>query len=144
MWFPHVCTASFKGACSVAHARRPVTPWMLLIAGAAGFAPVHADDAEPWPVVGAQGLMQVVIVPTDQANNAQAYRSQIARLCSPQRACFINFHTNTSGVPAALPLPDAIAAEATARFRRSIKHGGEFLQWSCRLKHQESNGDSCF
>ena len=77
--------------------------------------------------------MQVVIVPRDKAKEAAAYRAQIAKLCPAEQTCFINFFTNSSGAQAALPLPDAIAAEATARFRRSTKNGTELLQWSCRL-----------
>lgn len=92
-----------------------------------------AADDETWQVVGHQGLMQVVIVPRDKATQAAAYRAQIAKLCPAERTCFINFFTNSSGATAALPLPDAIAAEATARFRRSTKNGVELLQWSCRL-----------
>jgi hypothetical protein len=33
-----------------------------------------------------------------------------------------------------VPLPDAIAAEATATFRRSAKQGAERFLWSCRMK----------
>jgi len=92
-----------------------------------------AAEDEPWQVVGNQGLLQVVIVPRAKATEVTAYRAQIAKLCPPDRTCFINFFTNASGAKATLPLPDAIAAEATARFRRSAKNGAEVLQWSCRL-----------
>jgi hypothetical protein len=96
---------------------------------------------ETWHVVGRQGLMQVVIAPREKATEAAAYRAQIAKLCPPERTCFINFFTNSSGALAVLPLPDAIAAEATARFRRSTKNGVELLQWSCRLGLP---GSECF
>jgi len=92
-----------------------------------------AAEDEPWQVVGNQGLLQVVIVPRAKATEVTAYRAQIAKLCPPDRTCFINFFTNASGAKATLPLPDAIAAEATARFRRSAKNGAEVLQWNCRL-----------
>lgn len=98
-------------------------------------------EGETWQVVGHQGLLQVVIVPHEQATDAAAYRAQIARLCPPERTCFINFFTNSSGAVATLPLPDAIAAQATARFRRSTKNGAELLQWSCRLGLA---GGNCF
>lgn len=86
-----------------------------------------------WTVVGRQGLMQVVIVPREQAADLAAYRAQVPRLCAPDTTCFINFFTNSTGAAPALPLPDAIAAEATARFRRSTKNGVEVFQWSCRM-----------
>jgi hypothetical protein len=92
-----------------------------------------AADGPTWQVVGQQGLLQVVIVPPEKATQAAAYRAQIAKLCPAERTCFINFFTNSTGATAALPLPDAIAAEPTARFRRSVKNGAELLQWSCRL-----------
>jgi hypothetical protein len=104
----------------------------LLLALWTSTAAAAAED-ETWQVVGQQGLLQVVIVPRDKATQAAAYRAQIAKLCPADRTCFINFFTNSSGATAALPLPDAIAAEATARFRRSTKNGAELLQWSCRL-----------
>jgi hypothetical protein len=100
-----------------------------------------AEDLSSWLVVGTQGLMQVVIVPNELAHDAAAYQAQIARLCQPAKTCFINFYTNSSGVKPVLPLPDAIAAEATARFRRSIKNGAEVFQWSCRLG---VNDGQCF
>jgi hypothetical protein len=100
-----------------------------------------AADPAPWQMVGRQGLVQVVIVPEAQRSDVAAYQAQIARLCPPERTCFVNFHTNSSGAEPALPLPDAIASEATARFRRSAKNGAEVLQWSCRLGMREGE---CF
>lgn len=108
----------------------------LCALGAVACTGAGAADPAPWQVVGRQGLVQVVIVPEEQRSDVAAYRAQIARLCPPERTCFVNFHTNSSGVAAALPLPDAIASEATARFRRSAKNGAEILQWSCRLGMQ--------
>jgi hypothetical protein len=112
----------------------------LLLALWPSTAAAAAED-ETWQVVGRQGLLQVVIVPRDKATQAAAYRAQIAKLCPADRTCFINFFTNSSGATAALPLPDTIAAEATARFRRSTKNGVELLQWSCRLGFP---GGDCF
>jgi hypothetical protein len=95
---------------------------------------IAASDVASWQVVGRQGLLQVVIVPAERATDAAAYQAEVAKLCTPQSTCFINFFTNSSGAQAELPLPDAIANEATARFRRSMKNGIEIFQWSCRLK----------
>ena len=103
--------------------------------------PTRAAAAEaPWAVAGQQGLLKVVIVPTAQATDMAAYKGQIASLCPGDRTCFVNFFTNSTGAPVALPLPDAIADEATARFRRSTKNGADLFQWSCRLKL----GGECF
>jgi hypothetical protein len=102
---------------------------------------VHAQDTADWPLVGRQGLLQVVIVPAAQVKDLAAYRAQITRLCPPERTCFVNFYANPSGASATLPLPDAIAEEATARFRRSMKNGQDLFQWSCRLG---VDGDPCF
>jgi hypothetical protein len=112
------------------------------VAGLAGLAVsgAAAADEGPWPVAGYQGLLQVVIVPAAQATDMAAYKTQIARLCPGDRTCFVNFFTNSTGAKAELPLPDAIAEESTARFRRSTKNGAELFQWSCRLRL----GGECF
>jgi len=99
-----------------------------LIAGRAG----AADEA--WAVAGQQGLVRFVIVPQALEKDVQAYARQVARLCEPERTCFLNFYTNSTGAPLGVPLSDAIASEATATFRRSSKQGAERFQWSCRLK----------
>ncbi len=93
---------------------------------------LSADEA--WPLAGQQGLVRFVIVPVVQAKDEPAYQRQVAKLCEPDRTCFLNFYTNSTGAPLAVPLPDAIASEATATFRRSSKQGAERFQWSCRLK----------
>jgi hypothetical protein len=93
-----------------------------------------AAAEEAWPVAGQQGLVRFVIVPAAQAGDAQAYQRQLAKLCEPDRTCFLNFYTNSSGAAVAMPLPDAIAAEATATYRRSSKQGAERFLWSCRMK----------
>ena len=93
-----------------------------------------AAAEEAWPVAGQQGLVRFVIVPAAQAREAEAYQRQLAKLCEPDRTCFLNFYTNSSGAAVAVPLPDAIAAEATATFRRSAKQGAERFLWSCRMK----------
>lgn len=94
-----------------------------------------------WSVAGQQGLVRLVIVPADQVTDRAAYDAQIARLCEPERTCFLNFYANPSGAPVAVPLPDAIAQEATATYRRSAKQGAEFFRWSCRLLVA---GEPCF
>lgn len=96
---------------------------------------------ERWPVAGQQGLVRYVIVPVAQEKDTDAYQQQIARLCEPERTCFLNFYTNRSGAEVSVPLPDAIANEATATFRRSMKNGAERLQWSCRMKMPQ---EGCF
>lgn len=86
-----------------------------------------------WPVVGRQGLIKIVIVPSASARERGDYDREIAFICEPDQSCFINFFSNSSNAPVALPLPEAISSEATAIFRRSLKQGGEFFRWSCRL-----------
>lgn len=107
---------------------------MIVLSLAAGAA-LAAD--EPWPVAGQQGVVRLVIVPQAFEKDADAYARQVARLCEPERTCFLNFYTNSSGAPLAVPLADAIANEATATFRRSMKNGAERFMWSCRMKLQE-------
>jgi len=101
---------------------------------------VAAADPQ-WTVVGRQGLVQIVIVPVERATDQSAYESQIERLCPPERTCFLNFYTNSTGVAPRMPLPDVIADEAVATFRRSMKNGVELFQWSCKLKISAAN---CF
>lgn len=106
-----------------------------LLMGAALLLATNAASAdEGWVVAGQQGLVRYIVVPAAQATDAAAYQREIAQLCEPERTCFLNFYTNSSGAPVTVPLPDAIAAEATATFRRSMKNGAERFQWSCRLK----------
>ncbi|HEY6512987.1 MAG TPA: hypothetical protein VI032_13465 [Burkholderiaceae bacterium] len=93
-----------------------------------------AASAEAWPVIGQQGLVRLVVVPQDKATDQAAYEAQVLRLCDPERTCFLNFYTNSTGAAAVVPLPDAIANEATATYRRSMKNGVQVLTWSCRLK----------
>lgn len=116
-------------------------PWMasMIVLSLAAGAAVAAD--ETWLVAGQQGVVRLVIVPQAFEKDAEAYARQVARLCEPERTCFLNFYTNSSGAPLAVPLPDAIANEATATFRRSAKQGAERLLWSCRLKLAQ---DVCF
>lgn len=100
-----------------------------------------AASADSWPVVGRQGLVRMVIVPAAHASDQAAYERQIARLCEPERTCFLNFYTNATGAVPSVPLPDAIANEATATYRRSMKNGVQIFMWSCRL---QVAGRECF
>ncbi len=119
---------------------KPILRSCLLLASATTAAHGMASDA-PWPVAGQQGLMRFVIVPAEQARDRAAYMAQIQRLCEPDRTCFLNFYTNSSAAPLAMPLPDAIDREPTAVFRRSTKQGTEGFRWSCRLQLPEPD---CF
>lgn len=92
-----------------------------------------ADNAR-WQVVGQQGLVRMVIVPVDEARDQRLYDTAVQALCQPERTCFLNFYTNSTGATPALPLPDAIAGEATATYRFSAKNGVTVFMWSCRLK----------
>jgi hypothetical protein len=102
---------------------------------------LHAAPGEPWPVAGQQGLVRFVIAPRDLARDRAAYDRQIHLLCEPDRTCFLNFYTNSTGAPLAVPLPDAIDHEATAVFRRSAKRGADTFRWSCRLQIPQ---EDCF
>jgi len=112
-----------------------------MAAGVVSTGPGQAQTSEAWTVVGPQGLVRFVIVPAAQARDRAAYVRQVGLLCEPDRTCFLNFYTNTTDAPVALPLPDAIDREATAVFRRSAKQGAERLQWSCRLRVSQ---EPCF
>lgn len=90
--------------------------------------------AQDWSKVGNQGLVQLVIVPLDEARNQGLYERAVMSLCEPERTCFLNFYTNSTNATAAVPLPDAISNEATATFRRSAKNGVSIFMWSCRMK----------
>jgi hypothetical protein len=100
-----------------------------------------AAEGDAWPVAGQQGLMRFVIVPQGQARDRAAYEREIQRLCEPDRTCFLNFYTNSTGAPVAVPLPDSVDREATATFRRSAKQGAERFMWSCRMQQV---ADACF
>ena len=93
-----------------------------------------AAPSDPWAVAGQQGLVRIVIVPMEHASDRSAYERQIQSLCDPERTCFLNFYTNSTGATPAVPVPDAIATEATATYRRSMKNGVQVFQWSCRMK----------
>ncbi|HSI57690.1 MAG TPA: hypothetical protein VLA16_09040 [Ideonella sp.] len=111
--------------------RRGLLAAALALVGSAGLA--APDPAGPWQVVGRQGILLHVIVPAAQARDREAYQREIPAICGGNETCFVNFYTNSTGATLALPLPDAIAAEATAVLRRSAKQGAEGFRWSCRL-----------
>ncbi len=113
----------------------------LGMAASQGTAVAAASAEEAWPVVGRQGMVQLVIVPVSAARDRDSYVQQIKRLCQPEQTCFLNFYTNSTGAELALPLPDAVSHEATAVFRRSTKQGAEMFRWSCRMGSDEGN---CF
>lgn len=112
----------------------------VLVACCSVFGAGATDDAA-WAVAGQQGLMRFIIVPPGQERDRAAYAREIQRLCEPDRTCFLNFYTNSTGAPVAVPLPDGIDREATATFRRSAKQGAERFMWSCRLQQV---ADTCF
>lgn len=97
--------------------------------------------ATAWQEVGRQGVVRIVIVPVELTRDKQAYYRQIVALCGTAESCFINFYTNSTGAPLTIPLPDAIAHEAVATYRRSAKRGSEVMSFSCRLALDEPN---CF
>jgi hypothetical protein len=114
----------------------------LLVLGTTSIGIGHAQPApEAWTVAGRQGVILQVIVPLELAKDRDAYRQQIEILCQGKETCFVNFYTNSTGAPLAIPLPDAIAHEATATQRRSAKRGSEVFRWSCRLALTEPD---CF
>ena len=112
-----------------------------MVIGIATAQPASAAEPATWAVAGRQGIIQFVIVPLAQAHDQDAYAAQIGRLCEPGATCFINFYTNSTGAPLAVPVPDAIEHEPTAVFRRSIKQGAELFRWSCRVASGDGN---CF
>lgn len=95
-------------------------------------------ESEYWQLAGTQGVVRVVIVPPDRVRDVDGYRRQIDHLCPAAETCFVNFHTNSTGADVTLPLPDAIAREVTARFRRSAKVGRELFEWNCNLKIEDA------
>lgn len=118
------------------------TAWLLAALGAAALAGPPAPQLAPgWALAGRQGKIMLVIVPATQAGERAAYDRQIAALCAGEETCFVNFFTNSTNAPVAVPLPDAIDHEATAVLRRSAKQGVDSFRWSCRLK--KLDGD-CF
>lgn len=119
----------------------PMVLAAALLVASTGRSAAQAPAGGAWEIAGRQGLMQLVIVPAQQAGNREAYLQQVALLCQPQMTCFLNFFTNSTGAPLAVPLPDAIASEPTALFRRSTKQGAELFRWSCRMGKDEGN---CF
>lgn len=129
--------SSFLGV----HRRAGCALLLACVAQAQADQPQDAPQAGAWSIVGRQGVIKIVIVPTESARDRQAYDREIAAICEPDQSCFINFYSNTSNAALSLPLPDAIADEATAIFRRSVKQAGEFFRWSCR---RGLPGSDCF
>ena len=128
---------AWKRSCRAASA-------VLLASGVAWAASAasSASAADGWTLAGQQGVVRFVIVPAEQAADQQAYDRAITSLCEPEHTCFLNFYTNSTGAPLAMPLPDAIANEATATYRRSMKNGVQLFRWSCRMKIAPAEG--CF
>lgn len=101
--------------------------------------PLASMAADPWTVIGRQGLVQFVAVPAAAASDRAAYDEQLARLCKPETTCFVNFYAVKPET--ALPLSDEGEKQATATFRRSMKNGAERFQWACRFK---PGAEGCF
>lgn len=113
----------------------------LAVLVAALVTPLSRADDKPWTDLGRQGMTRIVIVPLELAADRDAYARQLQRLCAGSETCFVNFYTNSRGVELSLPLPDAVASEPTAVFRRSAKQGAELMRFSCRLQLDTVN---CF
>lgn len=95
-----------------------------------------------WTVIGRQGILLHVVVPTEFARDRAAYQRELPAVCGTAETCFVNFYTNTAGAALTMPVPDAIANEPTAVLRRSAKQGvADGWRWSCRLAMPEPN---CF
>lgn len=114
---------------------------LALSASAPAAAPSSAAPTAGWQHAGRLGLVQYVVVDAAKARDRAFYDSIITASCNERPTCFLRFFTNTTSVPVTLPLPDAIAQEATAIFQRSDKRGGADFRWSCRM--QQSDG-TCF
>lgn len=101
----------------------------------------ESANTQDWIVAGRLGLMQFIVVPEASARDRAYYSRVIEQSCDREETCFLRFFTNSSGAAPVVPLPDAILAEPTAMFQRSIKQAREQFQWSCRLGLAES---ACF
>ena len=117
-----------------------------LLAGGASMGRAAAADEErtkesSWTVMGHQGIVLMVLVPLDQAKDEAAYQHQISLICGEQINCFLNFYTNSRNAEVAIPLPDEIAHEVTATYRKTYKKGVPLFTWSCRM---QMIADSCF
>jgi len=124
---------SMPRACATRAPRVALHGTLVLLAALAAPTTRAAPD-DPWPLAGQQGIVRSVIVPMDQARDRAAYVRQVRLLCEPNQTCFLNFYTNSTGVPLTMPLPDAISNESTAAYRRSTKQGSEIFRWNCRLQ----------
>lgn len=92
-------------------------------------APAGAD----WTFAGRMGIVQYVIVPAGRSGERAYYERVVEGQCGAAPRCFLRFFTNTDGAEVALPLPDAIARQATALYQRSDKRGSAEFRWSCRM-----------
>lgn len=101
----------------------------------------ESANTQDWIVAGRLGLMQFIVVPEASARDRAYYSRVIEQSCDKEETCFLRFFTNSSGAAPVVPLPDAILAEPTAMFQRSIKQAREQFSWSCRLGLAEAN---CF
>lgn len=115
----------------------------LLLAGAPPAAAQAATTTEaPWPVAGALGLMQFVVLPADAGLPEEAaYQRQAEQLCGPAPTCFLRFFANPRGLALSMPLADEILAEPTARYSRSGKRGAAVFEWSCKARPTDGH---CF
>ena len=120
----------------------PRKTWMCAALVACALpAAAAAPAAKDWTLAGRLGLMQFIVVPEASARDRDYYTRVIEQSCGKEETCFLRFFTNSTGATPAVPLPDAILAEPTALFQRSIKQAREQFQWSCRLQLAEAN---CF
>lgn len=104
-----------------------------LLLARAGSAADALPSGPDWQVAGRLGLLQFIVVSESRAKDRDFYDSIIKSLCEPDTTCFLRFFTNSKKAPVTVPLADAILAEPTVMFQRSVKQSNAAFQWSCRL-----------
>ncbi len=88
-------------------------------------APVSSLPA--YKLMGTQGVIRLVVMPSDLAEDREAHLRVAHHLCSGQRVCQVTFWIDESKAPRTLPMTDAQAAAVRASYNLNKNTGRDGL-----------------
>src|SRR4051812_25076508 len=89
--------------------------------------------AADWEVVGRQGRMQFVLVPTSQAIDRQFFERAAKALCPSAQVCQVMFWTERQYVPSRTPFTDTQLSKLAAQYNQNPNTGLTQLLLPCRV-----------
>ena len=97
------------------------------------------DDTD-YTVIGSQGTLKAIAVPTALVTDRDHYLRIVARVCPSSGLCILSFFVGLSSV--SYPLSDIALTAQTAQYNRNPNSGLNRLLLACRL--EDFSPDDCF